>query len=242
MKTFFIRLPRPFLIIVVILVSLTLLYTLRLYLLKKNIAETLAPALFNKSVAIDAGHGGWDPGVRGTTNSREADVNLKIALKLAEYCRESGAAVTMTRESDIALADTKVADMAARVEIVREADADIFISIHCNSYPGQRGAQVFYEKGNDAGQALAEAIQESIRNTLKNTNRKALVHADAFLLHQIDGAAVICETGFLSNSNEEALLKDDAYQWDMAWAIFLGIINYLSYNHTSPGGDLPYLS
>jgi len=237
MKTFFIRLPRPLVFAIIILIALTSLLTLHYYLLDKDSAEALAPALFGKSVVIDPGHGGWDPGVKGATGSREADVNLEIALKLAEYCRESGAVVTMIRESDIALADTKAVDMAARVDIASQMAADIFISVHCNSYPGQRGAQVFYEKGNEQGKALAEAIQNSIRTNLDNTDRKALVHADAYLLHQIDGAAVICETGFLSNKEEEALLKDNAYQWEMAWAIFTGMVDYLSYEQTVSGGN-----
>ena len=96
---------------------------------------------------------------------------------------------------------------------------------HLDVYKRQ---QVFYESGNEEGQALAESIQASIKEQLNNTERSAMAHADAYLLHQISGPAVICETGFLSHSEEEALLTDNEYQWDMAWAIFTGLVEYLN--------------
>jgi N-acetylmuramoyl-L-alanine amidase len=227
MRTLFIRLPRPLLVLGIGIFFIAILCCLRFVLLEDEGRLVLAPSLFGKSVVIDPGHGGWDPGMNGKAGSREADINLEIALKLAEYCREAGAHVTMTRESDIALGASKKADMDQRVALSEAAVADIFISVHANSFPGQRGAQVFYQKNNKEGKALADMIQQAIRDQLQNTDRVALAHADAYLLRNIEGAAVICETGFLSHSEEEALLQDSSYQWDMAWAIFNGIINYL---------------
>jgi N-acetylmuramoyl-L-alanine amidase len=228
------RLSQPLIWLAILLLALAAIFTLRYFLDRNDAMTTMAPALFGKSVVIDAGHGGWDPGVKGANGSREADVNLAIAMKLAEYCREAGATVTMTRESDVALAKTKAEDMTLRVKMAKDAGVDIFISIHCNSFPGQSGAQLFYERGNEAGQALAKAIQESIREELANTDRVALPHADAFLLHQISGATVICEAGFLSQAREEEQLIDKQYQWDMAWAIFTGIVDYLSEAAVAP--------
>lgn len=228
MKTAFIRLPQPIVIFSITLLALALLLSLRFYLIQKDALATLSPALFGKSIVIDPGHGGWDPGMKGASGSLEADINLEIAHKLAEYCREAGATVNMTRESNMALATTKAEDMAKRVEIANTMDADIFISIHCNSYPGQSGAQVFYEKGNSQGKYLAEAIQENIRSQLNNSSRQALPHADAYLLHEISCAAVICEAGFLSNVEEESWLNDNTYQWDMAWAFYTGLVAYLA--------------
>lgn len=228
MKAAFIRLPRGLIMITIVLLFLAILFCVRAFIINNSAADAMAPALFGKSVVIDPGHGGWDPGMKGSSGSIEATVNLEIAQKLAEYCRQAGAFVSMTRETDNALGDTKAEDMAARVDLTEEADADIFISIHCNSFPGQRGAQVFYESGNEEGQALAEFIQSSIKEQLNNTERSAMAHADAYLLHQISGPAVICETGFLSHSEEEALLTDNEYQWDMAWAIFTGLVEYLN--------------
>ena len=228
MRAAFIRLPRGLIIIAVVLIFIAILFGLRFFIINNSATDAMAPALFGKSVVIDPGHGGWDPGMKGASGSIESTINLEIAQKLAEYCRQAGAFVTMTREADSALGDTKAEDMAERVALTEKVEADIFISIHCNSFPGQHGAQVFYEAGNEEGKALAEAIQESIRQQLDNTERNAMAHADAYLLHKISGPAVICETGFLSHSEEEALLMDNKYQWDMAWAIFTGLIEYLN--------------
>ncbi len=230
MRTLFIRLPRRALALAIIILFVGILCSLHYLLMQKEGAAALSPSLFGKSIVIDPGHGGWDPGMSGINGSREADINLEIALKLAEYCREAGATVTMTRESDMALGASKNEDMQQRVAICEKAAVDIFISIHANSYPGQHGAQVFYESGNLEGKTLAEKVQANIVEQLQNTDRVALAHADAYLLHKITGAAVICETGFLSNSEEEALLSEGSYQWDMAWAIFTGMVAYLSDN------------
>ncbi len=71
-------------------------------------------------------------------------------------------------------------------------------------------------------------MQSSIGGKLGNTDRTAMIHRDSYLLKHIDGAAVICETGFLSDQAEEGLLQDENYQWEMAQAIFSGIVDYLA--------------
>ncbi len=194
-------------------------------------AEALAPALFGRSIVIDAGHGGWDPGMQGQGGSVEQEINLSVALKLAEYLRQAGALVTLTREDGEALAETKAADMASRVFIAKEAGADAFISLHCNSFVSSRsqhGAQVFFQTGNEEGQLLAKALQDSLTAELANTERLALKHPDSYLLKNISCPAAIAEMGFLSNSEEEALLMDSAYQWQVAWALFLGTEAYFA--------------
>lgn len=228
MKTAYIRMPGSLIAGIIFLIGLISIFTLRYFILGQQESYTLSPALFGRSVVIDVGHGGWDPGVSGINGSREADINLAIACKLAEYCRGAGAEVTMTRESDIALAMNKANDMAARVQISKDADADIFVSIHCNSYPGQHGAQVFYEKGNQEAKSLAESIQAQMAAHLANTDRQALPHTNAYLLKNIKAPAVICEVGFLSHPEEEKMLLDLDYQWELAWAIYSGLIEYLN--------------
>ena len=183
--------------------------------------EAMAPALFGKVVVIDAGHGGYDPGVLGTGDSQEADINLVIAKKLEEYCRQAGMTVLMSRTTDQALADTKAEDLRLRAQLGESAD--LFISLHCNGYPDSdtlHGVQVFYQKGNEAGQLLAETIQSSLQQTLENTDRTALPHSDSYLLKHITAPAAIVEMGFLSNPEEETLLQNETYQWQMAWGIY----------------------
>ena len=192
-----------------------------------NDLQAMAPALFGQVILIDAGHGDYDPGVMGISGAREADINLAIAKKLEEYCRQGGMTVLMTRSSDAALADRKKEDMRRRVELAETAD--IFVSLHCNSYIGsskQHGAQVFYQKGNEAGQLLAEAVQTRLKEELGNTDRVALAHPDSYLLKNIDAPAIIAEMGFLSNQEEEALLQNESYQWQVAWSIYQALNDF----------------
>lgn len=195
-----------------------------------EVEPTMTPALFGQSIVIDAGHGGYDPGVVGE-QSVEKDINLAIAKALAEYCRSAGANVSMTRQSDTALGDSKTEDLSQRVALCEQAQADVFISLHCNSYvnsPSQHGAQIFYQSGNDKSRLLAESVQAQIAQQLANTDRSALTHPNSYLLKNIPCAAVICEMGFLSNNSEEDLLNSSDYQWDMAWSIFCGLADYLA--------------
>ncbi len=195
----------------------------------------LSPALYGVSIVIDAGHGGADPGKVGG-EAEEKDINLEVARNLAEYCRAGGASVTLTREGDSALADSKSEDMKMRVSVTEAAEADIFISLHCNSYvssASQHGAQTFYQSDNAQGQQLAEYIQAALISELGNTSRTALTHPDSYLLKNLECAAVICEMGFLSNSEEEALLQDSDYQWQLAWSIYCGVLDYLDNLHSA---------
>ncbi len=189
--------------------------------------EALSPALFGRVVVVDPGHGGWDPGMLGVNRVREADVNLAVAKKLAEYCQQGGVRVVLTRAEDAALAESKTGDLAARVAVSEKSDA--FISLHCNSYLGssaERGAQVFYEAGNEAGQALAQQVQDQLKADLENTDRLPMAHPGAYLLRHRDGPAVIVEMGFLSNEEEAALLLDETYQWKIAWAVYQALNRY----------------
>jgi len=201
--------------------------------------DTMSPALFGQVILIDAGHGGYDPGVLGVDGSREADINLAIAKKLEEYCLQGGMTVLMSRNQDAAMASSKGEDMKSRVRLAESAD--LFISLHCNSYLGsseQRGAQVFYQRGNEAGKLLAEGVQLRFRQELANTERAALAHPDSYLLKNIEAPAVIAEMGFLSNREEAELLQNEAYQWKIAWAIYQALNDFFSMEEL-PVEELP---
>ncbi|MGM9475875.1 N-acetylmuramoyl-L-alanine amidase family protein [Pedobacter sp. GSP4] len=83
-----------------------------------------------KTIVIDPGHGGRKPGASGSF-SKEKDVSLKIALKLGEILKEElpDIKIIFTRRTDIDV------DLYRRAEIANEANADLFISVHCNSMP-----------------------------------------------------------------------------------------------------------
>ncbi len=80
-----------------------------------------------KTIVIDAGHGGYDPGAIGKTGLREKNINLDIANRLAKILRDKGLKIIMTRTSDYFVS------LERRVEISNSAKADLFISIHTNA-------------------------------------------------------------------------------------------------------------
>lgn len=190
--------------------------------------ETSLP-VSQKIIVIDAGHGGWDPGKVRSDGTKEKDVNLMIAEKLQKYLEQGGAYVINTRIDDSALSENKRQDLKERKELANSGDVDIFISIHQNSFPKSsvKGAQVFYFKNSELSKALAEAIQERIKEFAdKNNSRVAKSNSEYYLLKQSDITSVIVECGFLSNDEENKKLNDEEYQQKLAWAIYMGVVDY----------------
>ncbi len=199
----------------------------------------------NKIIAIDPGHGGVDPGAIGVSGTNEDEINLKIGLKLKRLIEQSGGIVIMTREKDIGLysdkaktlREMKTEDLHKRREIVEISESEIFISIHLNDFtrPEYYGAQTFYKEGSEEGKKLALIIQSQLRNILdKDNTREPQKRNDLYVLNEVDIPSVLVECGFLSNINEEAMLKDEIYQEKIAWAIYIGIMNYFSDMDQSP--------
>ena len=91
-------------------------------------------------VAIDAGHGGKDPGAHGPKGAYEKNVTLAIARKLAALIdQQPGMKAVLTRDSDVYV------ELKQRFEKARDADADLFVSIHCDASRDHRadGATVY---------------------------------------------------------------------------------------------------
>lgn len=190
----------------------------------------------NITVVIDAGHGGFDPGKVGVNNALEKEINLSIAYKLKVFLEQNDIKVIMTREDDNGLYENsdknrKMSDLKKRVSIINSSDAIIAISIHQNSFTQEKykGTQVFYHQKSDDGKILAEIIQERIKKSLNNDNNRIAKSNDSYyMLKQTKCPLAIVECGFLSNWEEANLLCDDYYQEKMAWAIHLGIMEYIN--------------
>lgn len=192
-------------------------------------AENAMFSMLDATIVLDAGHGGWDPGKTGSGGANEKELNLAVVEKLAEYLKQGGAEVILTRKNDDALGKGKRGDMAERKRIANESGGDILVSIHQNAFPSAkaRGAQVFYHKSSGNGKVLAECVQESLRSRVDGSNnRQAKENKDYYILRTTEIPAVIVECGFLSNAEEEKLLNDGAYQEKLAWAIYCGILDY----------------
>lgn len=188
----------------------------------------------SKTIIVDAGHGGVDGGAVGGAGTLEKDINLKIALKLKSYIEESGDTCIMIREVDEDLygrygtgKNKKQQDLKKRKDLIDEYNADMFLSIHLNSFPNSKGAQVFYQKGDDDGKLLAKSIQDSIRDNVDPSNKRTEKESNKyFILKNNSIPSVIVECGFLSSPSEERLLKDDNYQSKLAASMFYGIERY----------------
>ena len=125
---------------------------------ERNIVATMATPATSKTIIVDAGHGGEDGGAVSSEGVTEADINLKIALKLQALLEQSGANVILTRSDENAIYDLdkktlrakKNSDIKNRVKIGNNSSADIFVSIHLNKILQSEyyGWQTFFKDGN----------------------------------------------------------------------------------------------
>ena len=192
-------------------------------------------------IVVDAGHGGKDPGKVGTNGALEKDINLSIALLLAEKLKEHQIPVVLTRTEDVDLSENatknfKIADLQNRCRFITETNPVFTISIHQNSYPSAEisGAQVFYYTHSAEGEDLANIIQSSLVTNVDPTNRRCAKANDSYyLLKKTPTPTIIVECGFLSNPKEAEQLSTPEYQKQLVNAIFLGITAYLESNDYS---------
>lgn len=204
--------------------------------LKTALSEQTSSAGKTYTVVVDAGHGGFDSGKVGIDGTLEKDLNLEISKKLEKLLQAADIQVIMTRTEDDSLSkqktsNQKVQDMKNRVSLMNEANADCIISIHQNSYPDEaiEGAQVFYYNGSEQGNALAAILQNQLIQKVDPSNHRSEKANDSYyLLKKSTAPIVIVECGFLSNWEESKKLADDTYQQKLAWAIHLGILQYLN--------------
>ncbi len=183
------------------------------------------------------GHGTPDEGAESKYGTTEAEINLKIALKLQNLLEQSGATVILTRSDENAIYDLdsktlrqkKVSDIHNRVKIGNNAQADIFISVHLNKIPQEQywGWQCFFKNNDENSRKLAEAIQENLNKTIQKENHRVAMKLDTvYLMKHVEMPITIVECGFLSNPEEEKLLLEEEYQNKLAWGIYNGIMQY----------------
>lgn len=167
----------------------------------------------------------------------EADINLKIVLKLQQLLEQSGAEVILTRSDENAiydldkktLRDKKNSDIKNRVKIGNNSSADIFVSIHLNKIPQSQysGWQTFFKDGNEDSKKLATSIQNNLNEAMQKENKRVpLKINNIYIIKKVEIPTTIVECGFLSNPEEEKLLQQDEYQDKLAWGIYNGIMQY----------------
>lgn len=205
-------------------------------------AEASSMPITQKTVIVDAGHGGDDGGAIGIDGTVEKDINLDIALKLEKILKFYGFNVIMTRTQDVMTCDDgldslrkrKISDIHNRFELMRKNPDAIFISVHQNKFEdsSQHGTQVFYSGNDERSKELAEAIQTSVTLTLQQKNDRVVKKSGSgiYLLYHAKIPAVLVECGFISNSDEVKMLKNESYRMKLAILIADGLLKYLS-NH-----------
>ncbi|BCJ85629.1 N-acetylmuramoyl-L-alanine amidase family protein [Effusibacillus dendaii] len=187
-------------------------------------------------IVIDPGHGGIDGGTQSADGAiLEKDLNLLIATQLAARLKKDGIQVEMTRNTDEDV--TKFApknriwgryrrDLFGRVEVARQTNATLFISIHGNHGKStRRGGVVFYKKSSLHSYLLANELQIRL-NALTQTFH--MPHpGDFYILRNLDIPSVLVEYGYLSNPNELASLLEPRYQTKMVDSLAEGIEHFL---------------
>lgn len=191
------------------------------------------------TIVLDAGHGSPDGGAVGVSGTKEKDINLSIVLKLQEIFENRGARIILTREDDNAIYDDnastihekKVSDMHNRLNIINNSNADLFLSIHMNSFSNSKsnGLHVFYARNHPETVALAEQISEKICSLTGAEIHEVKTASDTlYLMKSPQPAALLIECGFISNPDEEQKLITDEYQSKIAFAIADAVFDYYS--------------
>ncbi len=184
------------------------------------VVDISEPSLRAHVVAIDAGHGGRDPGAIGPTGLYEKEVVLDVALRVRELLVRSGVRVIMTRETDTFV------ELADRSRIARAQGATAFVSIHANAStrPAASGSETYYLTPQSL--VLAQMMQEELGRVPGLANRGVRT-ANFQVLRENEIPAVLVEVAYLSNVDEETRLRTAAFRQRLAEAVARAVHRFL---------------
>ncbi|MBW4841288.1 MAG: N-acetylmuramoyl-L-alanine amidase family protein, partial [Paenibacillaceae bacterium] len=173
-----------------------------------------------KTVVLDAGHGGSDPGAISVTKKKEKDFNLAVVLKVQKLLQnDPNINLVLTRESDT------YPTLPDRVKIAENVGADIFISVHANSGSATAsGVETYYTRA--ASLDLAKVMHKHLVQASGLADRKVRTQS-LHVTRETTMPAVLLECGYLSNKNDDALLATDEYRNKVAQGVADGIKEYL---------------
>ena len=186
--------------------------------------------VYEQVVVIDAGHGGRDPGAnRKGVEEKDIDLGIALELKALFEASEEKIGVYYTRMDDSNPTNTE------RVNLANKTNADLFISIHINSYKGNRdtsinGTEVMYHTLQEKGftsKRLAQICMEELTAALGSKDR-GLVDGDSiFIINQSKVPVALVEVGFITNKEERELLSTKDYQKKTAEGLYKAILRAL---------------
>lgn len=180
--------------------------------------------LLGRTIVLDAGHGGVDPGTCGSQGAREKEITLDITMRLKNLLEEVGTEVVLTRTED------KYISLFERPWLANFVMGDLFLSIHCNSYVsdrGIRGTEIFYYQGRPSAKQIAGQILEKLTKLTGLTSRGARSN-NYVVLNDTQMPAILAEVGYLSNFEEETLLNQETFRAQVALGIFQGLVAFYS--------------
>lgn len=184
-----------------------------------------AAPLSGKSILLDPGHGGKDPGAISYSGKYEKYINLDVAFKLKSVLESLGAKVHMTRTGDYYINNTERGKMADRLGV------DILLSIHHNSLNNSDyfGLSTYYNtikyKNPRQGFDLAQAIYLNAI-TVNGVYRDGVLDRNFEVLRATNTPAALIEIGFMSNPQEEINIHNGSFQDIMVEKLANGIVDY----------------
>lgn len=174
-------------------------------------------------VVIDPGHGGTDQGAAGASGENEKDFTLQLSHKVKELIQEEPRIeVYMTRTDDRFLSSVD----RERPEMANQLDADLFISIHGNTYtdPDVSGTETYYYRKESF--KLAKILHKHVAEATGFRDR-GVKKEDFFVIKDTKMPAVLLEVGYLTNPRDEAQMFTDDFQYRIAASIREGMKEYL---------------
>ncbi|MEJ8547574.1 N-acetylmuramoyl-L-alanine amidase [Brevibacillus borstelensis] len=176
-------------------------------------------------IVVDAGHGGKDQGAKGVKGNIEKDFTLAVANKLVPLLKQYPEfQVEATRSTDVYLT------LDERVAFANERNADLFLSIHANSFTKTTtgGTETYYYNANS--KSLAEVVHRHLQAATQFQNR-GVKKTGFYVIKHTTMPAVLTETGFLSNPAENAKLTSPEFQQKVAEALAAAIREYYQSYH-----------
>ena len=178
------------------------------------------------TIVVDAGHGGSEKGAIGCLGDEEKDINLKIALELETLLLQKGFNVVMTRECDGAIS------LNDRIKMAKEANANIFISIHLNSIGdskinihSNKGTSVYYYNQNS--KELAQIIEKTVSKAA-GTRRDGVHTASLAVIRPFEYLGILVEAAYMVNPSDSVLYNSENFAFNTASGIVNGIVEYIS--------------
>ncbi len=184
----------------------------------------------NRLVILDPGHGGGDPGASGRI-LQEKTVNLDIALRVGDMLAARNFEVAYTRDTDRNPTQTE------RAQIANQLNAAVFVSIHnnANTIPEKEGTETHYYASlddpalfmqKDQRSKLATFLQQRMMENLRRVDR-GVKQSNFTVLTKTTMPSALVEIVFISNPEEEDLLRRDDFRQRAATAIADGITDYM---------------